>query len=191
MSKPLGRSNEHSARWVRWTRAWLFLTWVTCIPALLPSPWHWANEAERSLERAHSLSRELGSKSGQTQPVLENADRSEARAVAWTKWILLAVVLGAGFIVTSWVNALSRRWLVGLVTLTILYVFIRWWFAPSSYPAMLRAFLNADALSAQVFLAKQSPLAFLAMVYYYLVVPVLLAIAAIVGYIQLRPFRVS
>lgn len=173
-------NNEKRAAVARWAAIAALVIWLTCLPLLLPSPWHWADDAERIAEHTAALESELAKRQG--RPVSDGAKAdnvASARRLAWIEWLWLAVTVLAGVAIAA--LRPRRFWTAAILSVVAVYLLSRWSFASVSYQQLFRAAFDESARSGQAYLLRTSPFEFGQLLYYNIVVPLLLITVAIAG----------
>lgn len=167
----------------RWTgvQVAVLVIWLTCILALLPSPWHWARDAEVMAKRSYELQNERAAMQGAAAPAPLSAERIEkARRAAWSEWFWLAALIAAGILISIFGPKDKRRWSLAIAAVVALYVASRWYFAPSSYTQLIAALFDEGARSGQMFLARNAPMAFAQLTYFNVIAPMALIVLTVV-----------
>lgn len=171
----------------RWTGVQIAVLaiWITCLLALVPTPWHWADDAEAMAKRSYELQKERATMQGAAPPAPLSAERIEkARRGAWSEWFWLVAVIASGILLSMFGPKDKRRWSLAIAAVVVLYVASRWYFAPSSYTQLIAALFDEGARSGQIFLARNAPIAFAQLTYFNLIAPMAVIILALVRFFK-------
>ena len=167
---------------LRWTGIASLFIWLTCLLLLLPSPWHWADQAARTVEHVSSIEQKHAATEGTAEPQgPRQIDVDNARRMAWIEWLWIATTVMVGLVVAAFANKKRVVWAGGTLLAVGLYLLNRWSFGPSSYRELFRALFDTEARAGQSFLMETAPLAFAQLTYFNLVVPAALVLVVIVG----------
>jgi hypothetical protein len=170
-----------------WIRAAVLLTWLTSLWLLVPLPWDFAAEAERSLEQAHNFAVERAAKTGeQAPPGLSPEDRALARRGAWLEWLWLFVAVTGGIAVAVWPRLALKPWAVGTLAFALVYVLCRYYFEGASFAETTRALFDEEARESRKFLLDVAPASFGRMMFFNFLVPAVLILAPVLRLLTQR-----
>lgn len=159
--------------------------WLSCLLALLPSPWHWADDAEAMAKQSYALQKERATLQGATAPAPLSTERAEkARRGAFFEWFWLAALVAAGIALSMFGPRDKRRWSLAIAAVVVIYVASRWYFAPSSYTQLIAALFDEGARSGQAFLARNAPMAFAQLTYFNVIAPMAVIVLALVRFFK-------
>lgn len=171
-----------------WVRAVVLLTWLTSLWLLVPLPWDFATEAERSLEQAYSFAVERAAKTGeQAPPDLSPEDRALARRGAWLEWLWLFVAVTGGIAVGVWPRLALKPWAAGTLAFALIYVLCRYYFEGASFAETIRALFSEEARDSRKFLLDVAPVSFGRMMFFNFLVPAVLILVPVLRLVTRRP----